>query len=126
MDISRIFGRPRNANGFIVVILLPSNDNFFKLRNPANASLLIIGKLFLVNDKFSTLGGSRLVGISLNPPVLHRTCKIFERKSLFCGFIFFVLFEILNFVQRNPVCWCRGSFFFAVVIRLAVKDAGMR
>lgn len=79
MEISRIFGRPRNANGLIVVILLPSRDNFLRLRRPANASLLIIGKLFLVSDRFSTLNGNRFVGISRNPPVLHRTCE--QRKT---------------------------------------------
>lgn len=74
IEISRNFGRPRNANGFIVVILLPSSDSFFSARSPANASLLIIGKLFLVNAKFSTVWGRRLAGISCRPPVLHSTC----------------------------------------------------
>lgn len=92
IDISRIFGNPRNANGLIVVILLPSNDNFLRLRSPANASLFMIGKLFFVSDKFSTLAGKRFVGISRRPPVLHRTCKwngriqkIYVSKEIFCA-----------------------------------------
>lgn len=73
MDNSLSRGNPRKANGFITVILLPSNDNFFNERNPANASLRIIGKLFLVNDKFSIVIGNCFAGISFNPPVLQST-----------------------------------------------------
>lgn len=75
MDISRNLGKPRNANGLMVVILLPSNESFLRDRRPANASLLIIGKLFFVSAKFSTVWGRRLAGISCSPPVLHNTLK---------------------------------------------------
>lgn len=98
IEISRIFGRPRNANGFIVVILFPSSDNFLKLRRPANASLLIIGKLFFVSDKFSTLGGSRFVGISRNPPVLHRTCNN-NKNSKYILYFSFQTFHSLMFLS---------------------------
>lgn len=82
MEISRIFGRPRNANGLIVDMLLPSSDSFFRNRKPANASLLITGKLFLVSAKFSTVDGSFLVGICVRLPLLQRTCTESEDK---CG-----------------------------------------
>lgn len=64
MEISRSFGRPRKANALIVVILLPSSDNFLRYRRPANASLLMTGKWFLVSARFSTVSGSRFAGIS--------------------------------------------------------------
>lgn len=80
MDISRNLGRPRNANGFMVVILLPSNESFLRDRRPANASLLIIGKLFFVSAKFSTVCGRRLAGISCSPPVLHNTFNEKEKN----------------------------------------------
>lgn len=73
MEISRSLGSPRKANGFMVVILLPSSESFFKKRRPAKASLLMTGKLFLVSAKFSTVCGRRLDGISCRPPVLQRT-----------------------------------------------------
>lgn len=81
MEISRIFGRPRNANGFIVVMLLPSSESFFKNRKPANASLLITGKLFLVSARFSTVGGSFLVGITVRLPLLHSTCESMKESN---------------------------------------------
>lgn len=73
MDKSLRRGRPRNANGLIVVMLLPSSVNLRSIFKPPKASLLMSGKLFFVNESCSTAGGKCLTGISCSPPVLHNT-----------------------------------------------------
>ena len=57
-------------------MLLSSNEIFFSARNPANASLFIIGKTFFDSDSCSTVIGMFFNGISVNPPELHITWKI--------------------------------------------------
>ena len=74
MESSRSLLRPRNANGRIVEMLLPSMVSLRSTRRPANASPFIIGKLFFVKESSSTVCGSCCVGMSFSPPVLHRTC----------------------------------------------------
>lgn len=74
MDSSRNRGKPRKANCLIRVILLPSSESFFSARSPANESGLMMGKLFFVSARFSTVAGSWRSGICSSPPVLHSTC----------------------------------------------------
>lgn len=66
-------GKPRNAKGLMMLILFPSNTSFLSARSPPNASDFMIGKLFFVKDKCSTVGGICFTGISRKPPVLHST-----------------------------------------------------
>lgn len=75
MDSSRRRGRPRNAKGLIVLMLLPSSESLRRWRSPVNASLRITGKWFLVSDRCSTEEGNIFSGISVSPPVLHKTCN---------------------------------------------------
>lgn len=79
MESSRKRGKPRNANCLIFVMLLPSNDSFFSARRPANESDLMMGKLFLVRARFSTVEGRLCSGIWFRPPVLQRTCNNVNR-----------------------------------------------
>lgn len=95
MESSRNLLNPRNANGRMVEMLLPSIVSFRSTLKPANASPFITGKLFFVRESSSTVCGSCWVGMSFNPPVLQRTCKI-------CWSVIFwkrkVYFLVVNYV----------------------------
>ncbi|KYN19033.1 hypothetical protein ALC57_08706, partial [Trachymyrmex cornetzi] len=83
IDNSRSRFKPRNANGRMEEMLLPSRVSLRSTRRPANASPFITGKLFFVSDNSSTLSGNCCAGMSSRPPVLQSTCNEINYRVLF-------------------------------------------